>query len=129
MIQHYINAFKKYADISGRATRSEFWYFTLANFIVSAILSVLSGSLGTIGGIVLGLYGLGVIVPSIAITVRRLHDTNRSGWWFIVGFVPVIGLALIIFLVLDSVNEGNKYGVGSAVPVPPVPPVPQAPTN
>ena len=107
---------KKYAQFSGRARRKEYWYFVLFNVIISIVLSVLDVVLGTYskgGGIGLldGIYTLAILIPAIAVTVRRLHDTGRSGWWLLIGFIPLIGgLILLFFMVLDSKPGANEYG-------------------
>ena len=107
---------KKYAQFSGRARRKEYWYFALFNVIISIALSVLDVVLGTYskgGGIGLldGIYTLAILIPAIAVTVRRLHDTGRSGWWLLIGFIPLIGgLILLFFMVLDSKPGANEYG-------------------
>ena len=113
---------KKYADFSGRARRSEYWLFTLfivlveiAYFIlVSAIGGGTSGNMNAIGLVLSGLYGLfvlGIIIPSLAVGFRRLHDTDRSAWWLLIAFLPFIGgLVLLIFNVLPGTTGPNKYG-------------------
>lgn len=108
----YIQALKSYADFSGRSRRKEFWFFVLFNFIIGFTLGIVDTMLG-IGfgvGLLSGLYFLGVLVPGIAVSVRRLHDTGRSGWWILVGFVPVLGLVIFILMVLDSQPGDNEYG-------------------
>ncbi len=110
----YIEALQNYAVFSGRATRTQFWLFTLINFLISVAIGVITGVLtvviGDYFGIVPALYGLALLVPSLAIGARRLHDTRRSGWWQLIGLVPVIGLiVLIIFWVMGS-DEDNQYG-------------------
>ena len=85
--------FSKYADFSGRASRSEYWWFFLFIILVGAIISTLSNKLG-------GVFYLATLLPSLAAATRRLHDTSRSGWWQLVCLIPVIGLiVLLVFLV------------------------------
>ena len=105
----YLGVLKKYVEFNGRARRTEYWMFLLINLAVSVGLMIVDGVLGTL---FLGtLYSLGVLLPSLAVTVRRLHDTTRSGWWILIGFVPVIGLiVLIIFMAQDSKPGANEYG-------------------
>jgi uncharacterized membrane protein YhaH (DUF805 family) len=101
---------KKYAVFSGRARRKEFWMFFLFYLIIVIALSIIEWMIG-LPGILSGLYSLALLIPSIAVTVRRLHDTGRSGWWWFIGFVPVIGfIVLLIFMVLDSAPGDNQYG-------------------
>ncbi len=106
ILNHYVNAFKNYATFSGRATRSAFWYFQLVSFIISIILTVVSaGILGLI-------YSLAVMIPSLAIGARRLHDTNRSGWWQLIILIPLIGIiVLIIFWASETKKEKNRFDI------------------
>jgi uncharacterized membrane protein YhaH (DUF805 family) len=92
----YLQALKKYTVFTGRARRMEYWFFVLFNILISAALSVVDYFTGTYSdvyhtGLLGGLYSLGVLLPAIAVTVRRLHDTGRSGWWILIALVPVIG--------------------------------------
>ena len=106
----YLEVLKNYAVFDGRARRKEYWMFFLFNLIVAFVLGFVEAIVGGPG--VLGLlYSLGVIVPGIAVTVRRLHDTDRSGWWILIGFVPLLGgLVLLVFMILDSADGSNDYG-------------------
>jgi len=106
----YIEVLKKYAVFTGRARRKEYWMFFLVNLIIGLVLAIIEGMLGSPG--ILGLlYSLAVLIPAIAVGVRRLHDTNRSGWWLLIGLIPVIGaIVLIIFFVQDSQPGDNEYG-------------------
>lgn len=106
----YVEVLKKYAEFNGRAHRTEYWMFVLFNIIISFAISVVESFVGSPG--VLGaLYGLAVLVPSIAVGVRRLHDTDRSGLWLLAGFIPVVGfILLLIFMVQDSQPGPNQYG-------------------
>ena len=88
--------FKKYADFEGRASRSEYWWFALFVILVSVGLSMISSILA-------GLFSLATLLPSLAAATRRLHDTQRSGWWQLVAFIPVIGVIIIVvFLAQES---------------------------
>ena len=112
-MNYYIEALKKYAEFSGRATRAEYWYFILFNIIFSIGFSLLDALLGSVStpGLFSGLYGLIVLVPSIAVTVRRLHDTNNNGFWILILFIPLIGVIYILFQMLqDSWPGDNPYG-------------------
>lgn len=107
---YYLEVLRKYTVFSGRARRAEFWWFTLINWIISVVLQLIDNAVGT-GGILGGLYALGVLLPSIAVAIRRLHDTDRSGWWLLLVLIPIIGwLVLLYFYVLDSQPEPNQYG-------------------
>ena len=112
----YLEAIKKYAVFSGRSRRKEYWYFVLFNIIVSIVLGWIDALLGTRGsyagaGLLSGIYALAVIIPSLAVTVRRLHDIDRSGWWILIGLVPLIGaIVLLVFALLDGTPGANQYG-------------------
>lgn len=112
----YLKVLKNYAVFRGRARRKEYWMFILVNVIVSVVLIFLDGALGTIDpesgvGLFNSLYTLGVLVPTLAVTARRLHDTNRSGWWQLIGLVPLIGFfVLLFFTVLDGDQGTNRFG-------------------
>jgi uncharacterized membrane protein YhaH (DUF805 family) len=100
---------KKYADFSGRARRTEYWMFFLFNVIISVILGVVEQAIGIVGPS--ALVGLALLIPGIAVGVRRLHDIGKSGWWLLVAFAPCIGaLILIYFFVQDSQPGSNEYG-------------------
>lgn len=112
----YVQVLKKYAVFSGRARRSEYWYFVLFNIIISVILAVIGMAISgqdQFGGanLLYLLYSLAVLIPSLAVLVRRLHDTSRSGWWVFIGLIPLIGaIVLLVFLVQDSTPGANEYG-------------------
>src|SRR5690554_2259920 len=107
---YYLDLLKnKYAEFNGRARRSEYWYFVLFNFIVSLGLGMVDAFTGI--GFLNYVYSLAVIIPGIAVSIRRLHDTGRSGWWLLVGLIPFIGwIILIVFFVQDSDPYDNQYG-------------------
>lgn len=107
----YLAVLKNYVGFSGRARRKEYWMFTLFNFIAVLLLGVIDGIIGT-GGILGIIYTLAVLLPSIAVTIRRLHDTGRAGWWLLLILIPLIGaIVLLVFMVLDSKEGNNDYGV------------------
>lgn len=111
---------RKYADFYGRARRAEYWLFTLLMVLVVipvAIIGEVAEATGQLGPgtailfLILGLIYLGLLIPSIAVTVRRLHDTNRSGWWLLISLIPLIGgLVLFVFTVLDGTPGPNRFG-------------------
>jgi uncharacterized membrane protein YhaH (DUF805 family) len=103
----------KYVDFSGRARRSEYWWFFLFQVLVSIVASIIDAILGTRSGnfgVVEGLASLALLLPGLAVGARRLHDTTKSGWWLLIGLVPCVGIiVLIIFFVQDS-HPDNQYG-------------------
>jgi uncharacterized membrane protein YhaH (DUF805 family) len=106
----YLEALRKYADFSGRARRREFWYFYL--FHLLAVLALMAIEIAVdLGGFLPMIYAAAVVLPAIAVGVRRLHDTGRSAAWLLVGFIPVVGtIALLIFLVQGGQPHTNDYG-------------------
>jgi uncharacterized membrane protein YhaH (DUF805 family) len=111
----YFEVLKKYAVFSGRARRMEYWMFALFNSIISIVLAILDAALGFSdkggGGPLGGLYSLAVLIPGLAVSVRRLHDIGRSGWWLFIGLIPCVGvIVLLVFMVQDSDPGENQYG-------------------
>ncbi len=111
---YFIKVLKEnFANFSGRARREEYWYYSLAVFVISAILSVLSkaGIVGVIFSIVSFLFSLCILIPGLAVSVRRLHDTGRSGWWLLICLIPLIGsIVLLVFMVTEGQKGENKWG-------------------
>ena len=119
----YLDAFKKkYADFSGRARRTEYWMFMLFHILIIFLLAFLSGILSElqleyISLILLVIYVLLSVIPTLAITIRRLHDTGKSGWYYLLSFIPYIGgIILLIFVVQDSEYVYNKWGANPKAP-------------
>ena len=110
----YIMVLKKYAVFTGRSRRKEYWMFVLFNIIISIILNIIDRVLGldfANTGLLLLIYDLAILIPSIAVGVRRLHDTNRTGWWLLIALVPLVGaIILIVFFAQDSQPGENQYG-------------------
>lgn len=105
----YLAVLKNYAGFSGRARRKEFWMFTLISFVISIVLSIIGSLIGT--DILSYIYSLAILIPSLAVAVRRLHDTSRSGWWLLIGLVPLVGfIVLIVFFASEGKQEPNQYG-------------------
>ena len=124
----YLEVLQKYAVFSGRARRKEYWFFALFNVLISVVLGFVDLAMGTISttsgvGLLGGLYALCVLLPSLGVSVRRLHDTDRSGWWYWISLLPIVGgIVLFIFVLLASDEGDNKYGPnphGSVAPPPP----------
>ena len=111
----YIEVLKKYAVFSGRARRKEYWMFFLFNTIIALIIGLIEGFAGIAPksdqSVLATLYTLAVLLPALAVGVRRLHDTGRSGWWLLIALVPIIGaIVLLVFMVQDSHPGENQYG-------------------
>jgi len=112
----YLSAMRNYAKFSGRARRAEYWYFTLFALLIAIGVMLVESFLGTFSeeagiGVVSGLYLLAITVPGLAVMVRRLHDTGRSGWWYFISLIPLIGgLVLLFFLAQDSEPGENDFG-------------------
>lgn len=111
----YLEAFRNYGNFSGRASRSAYWMFVLFNIIFSILAVVLDNVLGlTVGrlgyGLTYGLYALVVLLPSLAVTVRRLHDIGKSGWMILISLIPLVGaIWLLVLLATDSKQDFNPY--------------------
>lgn len=129
-MQWYLKVLKQYADFNGRARRTEFWMFVLFNVLVSIVLGIVDSLLGTASiysdgamvtfspGLLGGLYSLAVLIPSLAVTVRRLHDTDRSGWWVLIALIPLVGsIVLLVFTCLEGTRGPNAYGADPKQPV------------
>jgi uncharacterized membrane protein YhaH (DUF805 family) len=108
---------RRYAEFSGRSRRKEYWMFTLMLAILNFVIGIVESTMG-LAGTVGGLYGplsllvmLAILVPYLAVGARRLHDTGRSGWWLLIGLIPIIGaIVLLIFFVLEGTKGPNEYG-------------------
>ena len=112
-MQWYLKVLKNYVGFQGRASRQEYWMFVLVHVIISLLLSVLSlvESLANLSAVLAGIYSLFVLLPSLAVGVRRLHDTGRSGWLILISLIPLIGsIILLVFLCQDSQEADNQYG-------------------
>lgn len=99
----------KYATFKGRAARSEFWFFVLFNFLAQMVLTAIDAILGF--GLLAGLFTLAMVIPNIAVAARRLHDTDRSGWWQLLIFLPIIGLIILVVWYCSRGTQGsNRFG-------------------
>jgi uncharacterized membrane protein YhaH (DUF805 family) len=113
----YLKVLKQYADFSGRARRKEYWVFVLFNMIFGIVAIILDNILGlTAGelpyGVFYFLYVLAVLIPGLAVFVRRLHDVGKSGWMILIALIPIIGaIWLLVLMVTDSNPGENQYGV------------------
>jgi len=112
----FVTALKNYAVFSGRSRRSEYWFFVLFYLIIYVVLALVDRTTGTYSstsgaGLLTSIFALGMLIPSLSVSVRRLHDTDRSGWWLLIGFIPLIGvIVLIVFFVQDSGAGTNRFG-------------------
>ena len=112
----YLMAWKKYFQFSERSRRKEYWFFFLFNILIAIALGVVDSLTGTFApetgaGLLGSIYGLAILIPSIALGVRRLHDTDRRGWWLLIGLVPLIGIiVLFVFMVMDGTLGNNRFG-------------------
>lgn len=125
----FLNPVKnQYADFDGRTNREAFWMFVLFHFMISIAVSIVSGILHL--EILYFVFALGMFVPAIAITTRRLHDVNKTGWLQLLFLIPLIGLIIMIVILAGKGDEGaNKYGEVTGTPVPPTPMPTPAPTE
>ncbi|GAA5524406.1 inner membrane protein YhaH [Microbulbifer aestuariivivens] len=112
----YFKVLQNYFNFRGRAPRREYWFFVLFNLLFALALSVIDTVTGLYSaeygiGYLGGIYALFVLLPSLAVTVRRLHDTGRSGWWILVSLIPLLGyLILLAFMVFGSEASTNRFG-------------------
>ena len=115
-MKYFIKALKNYANFNGRANRSEYWYFSLFNLIFVIIASVLDNVLGTADlgmgyGPIYLLYAMAVLIPGLAVFVRRMHDVNKSGWYLFIALIPLIGaIWLLVLLIKEGTIGENQYG-------------------
>ncbi|MET7522290.1 DUF805 domain-containing protein [Streptomyces sp. NPDC005248] len=106
----YLDVLKKYAVFSGRARRQEYWMYMLFNYIAIIVAVVLDVVLGTLP-VITAIYVFAVLLPSLGVTIRRLHDTGRTGWWILFGIVPLAGpITLLVFDCLEGDRSENAYG-------------------
>lgn len=109
-MEHFIAAYKQYADFQGRANRQKYWMFYLFYMIAYIVLSIIDAIIGT-EGLLGGIFALGSLVPSLAIGARRLHDIDKSGWWQLLILIPIIGaIVLLVFFVTKGTNGDNRFG-------------------
>jgi len=110
---------KKYADFSGRARRSEYWWFALFAGVVYLVVSMIDRAIDTYP-VITGLVWLALIVPTVAAAVRRLHDTGKSGWFALLGLIPIANIVLLVFLAMDTQLGDNQYGASPKAVAAPV---------
>lgn len=107
--------FSKYVDWKGRAGRAEFWWWFLFVIIVEVVVQILWRATGSAAFLALYIViALALILPGIAVTVRRLHDTGRSGWWYWIALIPIVGgIILLVFMLMRGTPGPNRYGPGT----------------
>ena len=116
MVEGYKKFWINYTKFDGCSSRADYWWTLLANIIVAAILGFVFGLISSVTGIkaitfIPYLYTIAIIIPDIALSIRRLHDINKSGWFLLIALLPLIGsIILLVFYCLPSVDEDNKYG-------------------
>jgi uncharacterized membrane protein YhaH (DUF805 family) len=106
----YLKVIKNYVNFGDRARRKEYWMFTLFNLLITLGIFVIQMIAG-IDGWLNGLYSLFILLPSLAVSIRRLHDTGRSGWWILISLIPVVGaIVILVFMCLEGESRSNKWG-------------------
>lgn len=116
-MNYYLKVLRQYVDFKGRARRAEYWNFVLISFLISIALSLIDvfafgiNPMAGESGLLSNLYSLAIILPSLGVTVRRLHDVGKSGWFILIALIPIIGLIwLLILFFTDSKPDENKWG-------------------
>jgi uncharacterized membrane protein YhaH (DUF805 family) len=105
------DAFSKYATFSGRSSRSAYWWFYLFGILVGIAAFLIDLALGT-SGIIYGLSGLALLLPSLAVFFRRLHDSGHSGWWWLIALLPIVGAIVLLVFTLQGSEPPNQWGTG-----------------
>lgn len=115
-MHYYLEVLKKYAQFSGRACRAEYWMFFLFSLLIAVVLSVIDALTGLTwnhgqNGVLSSLYALIVLIPGFAVSVRRLHDIDRSGWWLLIAFIPIVGALVVLMFYCQRGTRGeNRFG-------------------
>ena len=105
----FVKCLNQYADFSGRARRTEYWMFTLVNCVIALVLGFVVGGTGL--DFISWIYSLAILIPSLAVCIRRLHDIGKSGWWYLICFIPLVGtIILLIWFCTDSQPGDNQWG-------------------
>ena len=107
---YFVDVFKKYAVFNGRSRRAEYWYFALFSTIISILLEIISFFVLK-NLIIVYLYDLAVLIPGLAVSIRRVHDIGKSGWFILINLIPIVGFIIwIVYMATDSQPGENKYG-------------------
>lgn len=105
----YIQAIKNYCNFSGRARRTEYWMFALISAVIGFVLGIIDGIIGI--KLLTSLYCLFILIPELSLSFRRLHDIDKSAWWLLIAFVPIVGaIILFVFSVKPGTVGTNRYG-------------------
>jgi uncharacterized membrane protein YhaH (DUF805 family) len=106
-----VSCFRQYAGFSGRARRSEFWWFWVFAILVSAVLGIIDQALGSKTGVLTAIFPIVILLPSLAVAVRRLHDGGHSGWLLLIGLIPILGWVLILYWYIQPTQPmANRHG-------------------
>jgi uncharacterized membrane protein YhaH (DUF805 family) len=111
-MDYFLEPIKKYAEFNGRAVRKEYWMYVLYYIIIYIVLAVVDGIIGI--SLLTTLFSLGLLLPSLALGTRRLHDTGRTGWWQLIGLIPLVGLVILIYFFVQASDDDNQYGAQPA---------------
>ncbi|QDE31047.1 MULTISPECIES: DUF805 domain-containing protein [Shewanella] len=111
----YLKVLKQYFDFSGRARRKEYWMFGLISAVISIILTLVDMGVGLYSdiygaGLLSSVYSLAILIPSLAVSVRRLHDSDHSGWWLLLVLIPILGILIILAVMCFNSKDDNEYG-------------------
>lgn len=109
-MEYFIDALRRYADFTGRATRQQYWMFYLFYMIIYIALLFVDAAIGTV--FISAIFSLVLLIPSLSIAARRLHDTSRSGWWQLILIIPFIGAIVLIIFLAQASHDDNEYGPG-----------------
>ena len=108
-MNYFLDPLKKYADFTGRASKTEYWMFILFYTLIYIVLIAIDYATGM--GVLSLIFSLALLVPSVSVATRRLHDIDRSGWWQLIVLIPLIGIIVIlVFMAQDSDPDANRYG-------------------
>ena len=109
MLNYYTGVLKNYVGFQGRARRAEYWQYFLVNFIITVVLEVLAAAISFPA--LVYIFEVAVLLPSLAVGVRRLHDTDRTGWWILIALIPIVGwIVFLVFACSEGTRGPNKYG-------------------
>ena len=125
LLNNYVSVLRNSLNFSGRAGRGEYWWFMAVNFVIGVALQIFAMITGV--PLLSILFMLAMVLPGLSVSVRRLHDTDRSGWWLLVGLVPILGMfAVLAFMVIPGSDQTNRYGgvPSTLAPFAPMSPVP-----